>query len=74
MTEDRWEIAWSHQVEGRVGAISCLGEDSLIAFTIINLFKMPLMFLKFFLIILLPLRLLIYLFLQKEPALLSQPF
>lgn len=31
MTEDRWEIAWSHQVEGRVGAIACLGEDSLIA-------------------------------------------
>ena len=31
MTEDRWEIAWSHQVEGRVGALSCLGEDCLIA-------------------------------------------
>ena len=31
MTEERWEIAWSHQVEGRVGAIACLGEDSLIA-------------------------------------------
>ncbi len=31
MTEERWEIAWSHQVEGRVGALTCLGEDSLIA-------------------------------------------
>ena len=31
MTDDRWEIAWSHQVEGRVGALACFGEDSLIA-------------------------------------------
>ncbi|MDP6905813.1 MAG: hypothetical protein QF440_00150 [Candidatus Thalassarchaeaceae archaeon] len=30
MSED-WEISWSHQVEGRVGAICCVGEDSLIA-------------------------------------------
>ena len=28
---ERWEISWSHQVEGRVGAICCVGEDSLIA-------------------------------------------
>ena len=31
MTEERWEIAWSHQVEGRVGALSCLVDDCLIA-------------------------------------------
>ena len=31
MTDDRWEIGWSHQVEGRVGALTCLGEDCLIA-------------------------------------------
>ncbi len=22
MTDDRWEIGWSHQVEGRVGALT----------------------------------------------------
>ena len=31
MSDERWEIAWSHQVEGRVGALSCLGDDCLIA-------------------------------------------
>ena len=29
--DDRWDVGWSHQVEGRVGAVCCLGEDSLIA-------------------------------------------
>jgi hypothetical protein len=31
MSEEQWETAWSHQVEGRVGAVACLGDDSLIA-------------------------------------------
>ncbi|MEE3082767.1 MAG: hypothetical protein VX320_01590 [Candidatus Thermoplasmatota archaeon] len=28
---DEWEISWSHQVEGRVGALSCVGDDCIIA-------------------------------------------
>ena len=31
MTDDHWEIAWSHQVEGRVGALACVDEDCIIA-------------------------------------------
>lgn len=31
MSDSRWETAWSHQVEGRVGAIACIDADSVIA-------------------------------------------